>query len=230
MYINNIDDLALWILNNHEDFREWFPEEAQKLKEEINSNELMLTNFYQSLPDLISYHISEAESKVIDFERIEYFERLLDIVKGTINKSLANEYLEQKRVELIPKLNQYKEHIQKKLQTLPPQQPEAGKPNEVKKELYNHIFKGNAFEVWESMFDSFQIKENSRTDVKFIFEEMKKDGLIHNTVNQKSFLDWILEKHDIVIEKTSNYSKTKERISIYRNAKQLYKSQGMPRT
>ena len=96
--------------------------------------------------------------------------------------------------------------------------------------MYNHIFKGNAFEVWESMFDSFQIKENSRTDVKFIFEEKKKDGLIHNTVNQKSFLDWILEKHDIVIEKTSNYSKTKERISIYRNAKQLYKSQGMPRT
>ena len=91
MYINNIDDLALWILNNHEDFREWFPEEAQKLKEEINSNELMLTNFYQSLPDLISYHISEAESKVIDFERIEYFHSasMVEIILLLVTKKFA---------------------------------------------------------------------------------------------------------------------------------------------
>lgn len=125
--------------------------------------------------------------------------------------------------------------LEKFLKELSLQQPENNKPNEtkkendkpdeVKKELYNHIFKGNAFEVWQSMFDSFQITESSRTDVKFMFEEMKKDGLIHNTVNQKTFLDWLSEPpYQITIQKTSNYSKTKERISIYSNAKQLYKS------
>lgn len=110
------------------------------------------------------------------------------------------------------------------LKTSEPEQPETDKPDEVKKELHNHIFKGNAFEVWQSMFDSFQITERSRTDVKFMFEEMKKDGFIHNTVNQKTFLDWISETYEITIEKTSNFSKTKYRNSIYSNAKQLYKS------
>ena len=112
-----------------------------------------------------------------------------------------------------------------KIKTSEPQQPETNKTDEVTKELHNHIFKGNAFEVWQSMFDSFQITESSRTDVKFMFEEMKKDGLIHNTVNQKTFLDWLSEPpYQITVQKTSNYSKTKERISIYSNAKQLYKS------
>lgn len=110
------------------------------------------------------------------------------------------------------------------LKTSEPQQHETDKPDEVTKELHNHIFKGNAFEVWQSMFESFQITESSRTDVKFMFEVMKKDGLIHNTVNQKTFLDWISETYEMTIEKTSNYSKTTYRNSIYSNAKQLYKS------
>src|SRR5690554_3067802 len=119
----------------------------------------------------------------------------------------------------------YKQYLEAKQQTSEPEQSGTDKPDEVEKELHNHIFKGNAFEVWQSMFDSFQITESSRTDVKFMFEEMKKDGLIHKTVNQKTFLDWLSEPpYQITIQKTSNYSKTKERISIYSNAKQLYKS------
>lgn len=94
------------------------------------------------------------------------------------------------------------------------------------KELHTHIFKGNAFEIWQTMFDSFQITESSRTNVKFMFEEMKKDNLIHNTVNQKTFLNWISETYQITVEKTSNYSKTIERKSIYSNAKQRCKVQG----
>lgn len=88
---------------------------------------------------------------------------------------------------------------------------------------HTHIFNNNAFEVWQSMYDSFKINESSRSDVKFMYEEMKKDGLIFKTVNQKTFLDWISETYQIIIQKTSNYSKTPERNSIYYNAKQLYK-------
>ena len=92
------------------------------------------------------------------------------------------------------------------------------------KVLHNNIFKNNAFNVWQSMFDSFEITDSSRTDVKFMYEEMKKDGLIFETVNQKTFLDWISKTYQIVVQKTSNHSKTPKRNSIYSNAKQLYKS------
>ena len=106
----------------------------------------------------------------------------------------------------------------------PPQKVESVKSDEVKKELHNHIFKNNAIEVFQSMFDSFGITDKSRTDMKFIFEEMKKDGLIQKTVNQKTFLDWLSEPpYQISVQKTSNYSKTPERNSIYSTAKQLFK-------
>jgi hypothetical protein len=86
--------------------------------------------------------------------------------------------------------------------------------------LHPTIFNKNAFEVWESMFKSFEINEKSRTDVKFIFEEMRKDGLIHKTINQKTFLEWITDNHDgLIVEKTSNHSRSKERIAIYNTAK-----------
>lgn len=91
--------------------------------------------------------------------------------------------------------------------------------------LHNHIFKHNAFDVWQSMFDEFEIVESSRTDVKFMFEEMKKERLIHNTVNQKTFLSWIEEVYDgLIIQKTSNHSRTQSRINAYSRAKELYKS------
>jgi hypothetical protein len=109
---------------------------------------------------------------------------------------------------------------------LPPQQADIIKNTNDIRELHTHIFKGNAFEVWQAMFDSFQIKGSSRTDVKFMFEEMKKDNLIYNTINQITFLNWISETYQITVEKTSNYSKTTARKSIYSNAKQLYKVQG----
>lgn len=88
---------------------------------------------------------------------------------------------------------------------------------------YSHIFRNNAFEVWQSMYDSLMVDESKRSHVKFMYEEMKKDGLIFETVNQKSFLDWISNTYQIDIQKTSNYSKTSERINAYINAKQLYK-------
>ena len=93
------------------------------------------------------------------------------------------------------------------------------------KELHSHIFKGNSFDVWQSMFSEFGINESSRTDVKFMFEEMKKDYLIHNTVNQITFLDWIGETYNgLIIQKTSNHSRTKTRIQAYQRAKEFYKN------
>jgi hypothetical protein len=95
--------------------------------------------------------------------------------------------------------------------------------NTINKELHNHIFKNNAFDVWQSMFDEFQINDKSRTDVKFMFEEMKKEGLIHNTVNQVTFLAWITSTYNgLIVEKISNHNRTNVRLQAYSRAKQLY--------
>lgn len=110
-----------------------------------------------------------------------------------------------------------------------PQQPETKNSDEsehdVKKELHNNIFKNNAFDVWQSMYDEFEITESSRTDIKFMFEEMKKDGLIFNTVSQIKFLEWITSAHNgLIIERISNHSRTKHRLQAYARAKELYKN------
>ena len=94
-----------------------------------------------------------------------------------------------------------------------------------KKELHNHIFKNNAFEVWQHMFEEFEIEESSRTDVKFMFEEMKKAGLIHGTVDQRNFLIWISLNYDgLIIQKTSNHNRTRGRLLAYSRAIAIYKN------
>jgi len=96
--------------------------------------------------------------------------------------------------------------------------------NKIPKLKYNNIFESNAFEVWQSMFDEFDIKESSRSDVKFMFDVMQKDGLIHKTVKQKDFLDWLPTAHNgLIVGKTSNISKTPRRMNAYNRAKEIYK-------
>jgi len=58
-----------------------------------------------------------------------------------------------------------------------------------------------------------------------MFEIMKKEEMIHSTVNQVSFLNWITKTYNgMIIEKTSNYSRTTTRIKAFNRAKELYKS------
>ena len=72
-----------------------------------------------------------------------------------------------------------KERYQKYLTNIKPQQLQISKPDEVKKELHNNIFKDNAFVVWQSMFVKFKITESNRTDIDFMFEVMKYHNLIY---------------------------------------------------
>ena len=106
-------------------------------------------------------------------------------------------------------------------------QKETDKPDKPKKELHITYFKNNAFEVWQSMFDEFNISNTAngkkRTDVKFMFEIMKKKSLIHKTINQKIFLEWITSTYDgLIIEKTSNHSITKVRTDTFNRAMENY--------
>lgn len=88
--------------------------------------------------------------------------------------------------------------------------------------LHSNIFKGNAFNVWQSMFRDFDISKSSRTDVKFMFEIMKKDGLIYEIIREVDFLKWVNEVYELTIEKTSYADlKNQKRLAIYNNAKEL---------
>lgn len=101
----------------------------------------------------------------------------------------------------------------------PLQQPQVDKPDEVKKELHNHIFRNNAFEVWQSMYDNFNINETKRTDLRFMYEVMKYNKQIHKTVTLKTITDWINETYQFSIKKLQyTYIKSKSnenRMSIY---------------
>jgi hypothetical protein len=100
-----------------------------------------------------------------------------------------------------------------------PQQNESSIIDEVKNELHNDYFKDNAFNIWERLFENFNINETKRTDLRFMYEIMKYNGQIHKTVTVKNITDWINETYDFSIDKlqyTSIESKSNEnRMSIY---------------
>lgn len=83
-----------------------------------------------------------------------------------------------------------------------PQPKETNKPDEVKKELHNNIFKDNAFEVWQSMFEKFEILEsNYSTDIDFMFEVMKYYNLIHENIGLTDIKNWINRVYEISFDK-----------------------------
>lgn len=116
----------------------------------------------------------------------------------------------------------YKLYIETKINK--PQQPEAVKKDEVVKKLHNNIFIGNAFEIWESMFNSFEITESSRTDIRFMFDTMQNDTLIHREISQKNILDWITLTYEFTIEKPQfkDFRNDSLRNNTYKIAKTLY--------
>jgi hypothetical protein len=69
------------------------------------------------------------------------------------------------------------------------------------KNLHNNIFKANAFEVWQSMFNSFKITKSNRTDIDFMFQVMKYNGLIYNNIRYVDIQEWIDKVYQITFDK-----------------------------
>ena len=72
-----------------------------------------------------------------------------------------------------------------------PQQVESVKTDEVIKELRNDIFKGNAIELFKYYYDCKSMVNNSRVHFRFLFEVMKEDGFIHDTVSLGQYIKFI---------------------------------------
>jgi hypothetical protein len=79
--------------------------------------------------------------------------------------------------------------------------------DEPKKELHNNIFVGNSFEVWELYRINKNITVNSATDLRVIFELMKKDTLIVDTAELKHYIAWLNKfyfKNNLTTLRTQN--------------------------
>lgn len=72
-----------------------------------------------------------------------------------------------------------------------PQQQKNNEPNNVIEELHNNIFKGNSIYLFKKYFKNKSMTLQSRTDFRFLFEQMKKDDLIHNTVSLGQYIKFI---------------------------------------
>lgn len=105
------------------------------------------------------------------------------------------------------------------------QQPENVIHDEVKKELYNHIFKSNAFEVFEKYHTTKSLAENSKTDLNLLFQLFINDNLFVETVELKHYIKWLNTKYNyslIELKKVNINSKPNiQRANDYKEYKKL---------
>lgn len=84
------------------------------------------------------------------------------------------------------------------------------------------IFSPTGFRIFENFYNEMSITESSSTDLKFILTYMKKDKLIHSTVGEKHFKDYLAENFEIFPGKFAtlrgDHSKRKY---VYNLAKQI---------
>ncbi len=77
-----------------------------------------------------------------------------------------------------------------------PQQDGPKNPDAVKKELHNNIFNGNAFEVFEKYIINKNVSENCKTDLRVLFEFLKADNLLVETIELKHYIKWLNSNFD----------------------------------
>ena len=194
--------------------------EDQTIKEKIISD--LHTDFYFIVNDAVTNMlasnqnngpVSEAEiyiSQPIPDNRIRSYESNYMKLKETFLNLVLTEIKPQE-----PKA------IEKEKDEIKPQESKTIEVEkvEIKPQKHTDYFKDNAFEIWERLFENFNIDKTKRTDLRFMYEIMKHNGQIHKTVTVKSITDWINETYDFGIDKlqyTNIKSKSNEnRMSIY---------------
>jgi hypothetical protein len=162
---------------------------------------------YSSLETLKNKFRKSLEQPFADIEQVKeaYFERYVKPLKNTETKSIPQSiykalksgtlvdgdqshyycyYAAKASVIEIIKFEEY-------LNNFPFQQTKAIEAYEVKNELHNHIFKDNAFEVFEKYHYTKSLAESSRTDLNLLFQLFKKDNLFVETIELKHYIQWL---------------------------------------
>lgn len=159
--------------------------------------------------EIINKAIEDLDSEYLSIKMFEENEPYHIKPQKMFFKSKQKSIKEQLKIERLKKQNE----------NIKPKQNDNSNLEILDKELHNHIFKDNTFELWQKLFENFNINETKRTDLRFMYEVMKYNGQIHKTVTVKNITDWINDTYKFSIEKlqyTNIKSKSNEnRMSIY---------------
>ena len=131
-------------------------------------------------------------NKLENNDKIEFKNDFCDKLESLKSNQTVSKFKEV----IVDLINQIEDdYLKYKVSLIIPQQPKAVNPETVKKELYNHIFKGNAFEVFEKYHSTKSLAENSKTDLNLLFQLFENDNLFVETVELKHYIRWLNEKY-----------------------------------
>ncbi|HLF51059.1 hypothetical protein [Flavobacterium sp.] len=142
---------------------------------------------------------------------------LKDVFDIDIKKSPLNENFENSKLFISNAIDL--EYFKLRTTTEAPQQIEDIISDEVINK-HNDIFKDNAFQIWQNMFNHFEITESQRTDLDFMFQVMKYNNLIHKNIGLTDIKVWINDTYHLSVEKIKytdiKSSANKNRMATYK--------------
>lgn len=202
--INEIKDgLLLRIENSHIKYNEI----VKDFKRHLNLNDIRPDVDIQSLDRFLGYEENELvpftddEIWLFEFDLDEHKRPLFDFItmedKGVnISQTKVSCNWEDDTEEFLKlafRTFKFREACKIVISQLMEQSkhPEAVKPDDVKKDLRNDIFKGNAIELFRCYFENKSMVNNSRAHFRFLFEVMQEDGFIHDTILLGQYIRFI---------------------------------------
>jgi hypothetical protein len=157
----------------------------------------------------LNHHFTNSNNRLEFFDYVKYAALNTEIIKHEGKKNAIHDWVRENEIEL--KRN-------------PVSTTESTKSNEVAKEMHNHIFKGNAFELFKKYHSKMSLQQNSRTDLNLLFQLLKNDGLFVETVELKHYIKWLNETYgyDLTeLKKVDINSKPNiQRTNVYKEYKQ----------
>ncbi|PQJ76899.1 hypothetical protein [Polaribacter glomeratus] len=170
-----------------------------ELKQNSNSKDLEIL---LNLRDKYFAFLEKTNSEYFPKFLFSNLNRLLKELFDFFDKSYKNEF---KMFESSTIVRHFRNKDFTKIEDIEPQQKEIKIPDEVKKGLHTNIFNDNAFDIWQSMFDEFEIKESSySTNLDFMFNVMQNQEnkfLIHKAISKIRMVEWIDEVYQITFTK-----------------------------
>lgn len=227
--INTIENFSISEKKQFDFYKNYLLNKLEQHQKTENKNQLFIKKYQSD-----NWYKYENESILFktSTEKINYWSnKLLEYQKDKINL----DYLGTAMLTLDVNLKEPKhlngflfdEFCQKNIDLLKlenqiykPQQTENKKPDEVKKELHPEIFKDNYFEVWQKMYDAFEIKESSyNKNLEFMYNVMFDKGFINKNIGKKDMVNWINDIYQITFTKIryTNYKENsnKARLIIF---------------
>ncbi len=93
-------------------------------------------------------------------------------------------------------------------------------------EIDNCIFTDYGKALFERYIDSCNVKNNHRTEFRFLFDALKRDNLLHPNTSLKHYIDYITERYDYVSDELKRISwdakPNQKRIATYELIKKYY--------